>query len=222
MNQSKSSPATGTQVNLIQARDALLAQEAQLLGELDQVRKGIDNINSTIQIVCQILEITPPAASTPTDPPPAASTPTDPPPAASTPTPQRRKPGRKPKAVAPESIDPDPSPAKTEKPASSPAATPTKTTKRRRRSSNPNNWQDYMLADYRSQPLTDVVHSIFETSPEAVFGSSDLISSIFSPEIPKDARTTARDRLLNILSIGVNENKLVRVKAGKYTLAKPA
>ena len=247
-------PSDVVQVNLLQARENLAAQEAQLLADLAQIRKGIESIDTTIQVVRQTLGIANHTGSMTTvepmsshtlngaTPPPAVSPSVD----RSTPAPKakRQKPGPKPKLQpvsepAPAIAKDETTTAKAPKSSTQPATTKTttaksastrgrkkseakakttKTTAKRKTSTADTGWQHYMLADYRTQPLTEVVHSIFEASPDAVMGSSDLISHIFSPEIPKDARTTARDRLLNILSIGVNDNKLERVKSGKYRL----
>ncbi|TVQ18864.1 MAG: hypothetical protein EA367_13400 [Leptolyngbya sp. DLM2.Bin15] len=256
-------PSDVVQVNLLQARENLAAQEARLLADLAQIRKGIESIDTTIQVVRQTLGMSNHTGSMATVEPmsshslngavsPTALSPTvesvAPSPA---PKAKRQKPGPKPKiqtsvpepAIAQEQTSTTKTPKSSTKTAktattktstpksargtrgrkrSEPKATSSKTTSKRKTANTDMGWQHYMLADYRTQPLTEVVHSIFEASPDAVMGSSDLISHIFSPEIPKEARTTARDRLLNILSIGVNDNKLERVKSGKYRLVQPS
>jgi hypothetical protein len=79
-------------------------------------------------------------------------------------------------------------------------------------------WKKYLLKRYSNRPLTEVVMSVFRESPDAVLASSDLINRIFVPQIPKDIKATARDRLLNILSLRVADHQLERVGSGQYKL----
>jgi hypothetical protein len=107
----------------------------------------------------------------------------------------------------------------TKKKTSNTRSQPAKSSKGKSAAGRKTEWKTYLLKKYQDQPLTEVVLTIFQESPDAVLASSDLISRIFVPEIPKDVRATARDRLLNILSLRVGDHQLERVGSGKYKLA---
>ncbi|MBF2078508.1 MAG: hypothetical protein IGR76_08300, partial [Synechococcales cyanobacterium T60_A2020_003] len=118
---------------------------------------------------------------------------------------------------------------KTKVPAKTAAKTATPTTKTttapvakksRKSTKDDGGWQSFMVEEFKGKPLTEVVEVVFTRSPDALMGSTELIGQIFSADIPKKERTAARDRLLNILSIGVNEKKWYRAKPGQYTLTK--
>lgn len=301
-------PADVVRINLLKAREQLEEREKALMVELEQLRKGIDSIDTTIAMVCSpmglasiaiaalpssdsnghngsvtseatliaTIEEVPPApksrggrpksktvapSSQPKNkkgrpagrPPKKAVEAAIAPPEATTLAPKRR--GRPPKNLATASVmdikiesptqtladageaivELNPLPkAKGTKTAKS--SKTNKTTRGRKKSTSrrgspargrkaksiDDGWQTFLVEDYKTKPLTEVVNEIFDTLPDAVLGSNELISRIFTSDISPDARKTARDRLLNILSIGVNENRLQRIKHGKYALIKPA
>ncbi|HEY9818738.1 MAG TPA: hypothetical protein V6D20_23465, partial [Candidatus Obscuribacterales bacterium] len=111
-------PSDVVQVNLLQARENLAAQEAQLLANLAQIRKGIESIDTTIQVVRQTLSTSNyPGSIATVDsedshilngamPPPVMSPSVDPSTPAPVPQAKRQKPGPKPKTQT--SSDPAP------------------------------------------------------------------------------------------------------------------
>lgn len=48
------------------------------------------------------------------------------------------------------------------------------------------------------------------------------IDAIFVKKMPKDVRSTARERVSNILSVGAKKGKWHRGDAGKYSMSKIA
>jgi hypothetical protein len=231
--------------NLLDAKAKLVAQEADLVSKLEQIRKGIEGIETTIQVVgaepdpvavpktrkprttAKPAEKTPPTASTPrkTRTPRAAKQPaslTKAPAktAAKTTAPTAKTtkaPAKAPAKAAKAPAKAAKAPAKTKAPA--PTAAP-EAKKERKSSKEDAGWQTFMMDEFKGKPLTEVVEIVFNRSPQALMGSNELIGQIFSADIPKKERTSARDRLLNILSIGVNEKKWYRAKPGQYTLTK--
>jgi hypothetical protein len=210
------------QQNLLDAKAKLVAQEQDILAQLEKVRKGIESIETTIEVVCNgdVMAV------------------------ATAPTTKRGRGGRKAgKAAASISAadvngktvaSPDAEEgAPTRKPrgrgkgvrnktaAKSTTKAP-RTPTRRSSKRNSTGWQSYLHDEFKDQALTDAVETVFSRSPKTAMSSADLIDKIFTADIPKAERTAARDRLLNILSIGVSENKWYRVKPGQYSISKDA
>lgn len=197
--------------NLLDAKAKLVSQEAALVSQLDQIRKGIESIDTTIQVVGTEVGL---AVSAPPKLKKSTSK------AVTKPATPRNT--RAPRAV--KQAD-----KKTKVPAKTAAKTATPTTKTttapvakkpRKSTKDDGGWQSFMVEEFKGKPLTEVVEVVFTRSPDALMGSTELIGQIFSADIPKKERTAARDRLLNILSIGVNEKKWYRAKPGQYTLTK--
>lgn len=242
--------------NLLDAKAKLVSQEAELLSKLDQIRKGIEGIDTTIQVVgLESASVTsapktrktraktatkmaePAETKTVEKAPRKATTPrkTRTPRVAKQATTTSKTPAKTAAKTASPSVKTAKAPAKSRGPAKAKAPAkskaPAKATttapvaapapkKERKSSKDDAGWQTFMMDEFKGKPLTEVVEIVFNRSPQALMGSNELIGQIFSADIPKKERTSARDRLLNILSIGVNEKKWYRAKPGQYTLTK--
>ncbi len=57
---------------------------------------------------------------------------------------------------------------------------------------------------------------------DEVFDVSTILESVFVEEIPQAARSEARNRIANVLSIGLKQNKWYRGKKGQYSLSRKA
>lgn len=61
-----------------------------------------------------------------------------------------------------------------------------------------------------------------QRQPEQVLEIAAIVNAIFVDEIPQGVRTKARERVSNVLSIGVKKEKWYRGEAGSYSMAKAA
>ncbi|CAA9243910.1 hypothetical protein AVDCRST_MAG92-1678 [uncultured Coleofasciculus sp.] len=57
---------------------------------------------------------------------------------------------------------------------------------------------------------------------DEVLNVSTILESLFVVEIPQAARSEARNRIANVLSIGLKSNKWYRGKKGQYSLSREA
>lgn len=116
----------------------------------------------------------------------------------------KAKPGRKPKAVT----------AKT-----STAKTPAKTkpTTRRKKDGRAATWQKYVQSDYRDTALPEAVSSVLRSRPSEIFTIADIMSSIFSEDMPRTSYLKARNRISNILSAGARDGTWYRGRNGRYS-----
>ncbi len=55
-----------------------------------------------------------------------------------------------------------------------------------------------------------------------VLETATIIDAIFVDDIPKEVRSTARERVSNVLSVGAKSGKWYRGKLGKYSMSKAA
>lgn len=130
------------------------------------------------------------------------------------------------KAKAPKATKPAKEPkAKVTKPSgrgkrseqSTPAPTPAKSP-----APTSNNWQDYVRQEFRHQSLPQAVLTVLQQKSDGVVEVTSIMDTIFMDSIPKEARLNARDRLSNVLSVGLKNNKWYRGKTGLYSLSKTA
>lgn len=84
------------------------------------------------------------------------------------------------------------------------------------------NWQDYLQPQFRQTSLPSAIASVMEQQPDRLFGMVELIAAIFEPDLPKAVRNKARDRILNILSLGVKDGQWYRGRKGQYSVSRNA
>ncbi|MEB3357387.1 MAG: hypothetical protein VKK04_11730 [Synechococcales bacterium] len=89
-------------------------------------------------------------------------------------------------------------------------------------SSGAASWQHYVREEFENTTLPQAVLAVLEKEPNDVVEVPSILDAIFVDEIPKQARTSARDRLSNILSVGLKNNKWYRGKTGHYSVSKEA
>lgn len=131
----------------------------------------------------------------------------------------KAKPGPKPgKAAKPTKEAKAPSTRGKRGDKSAPAPTaPTKSS-----ASSSTNWQDYVRQEYRHQSLPQAVLTVLQEKPDGMVEVTYIMDTIFMDSIPKEARLNARDRLSNVLSVGLKNNKWYRGRTGLYSLSKSA
>ncbi|MGJ3253345.1 MAG: hypothetical protein ACFE0J_19755 [Elainellaceae cyanobacterium] len=83
-------------------------------------------------------------------------------------------------------------------------------------------WQPYVRNEFRDRSLPQAVLTVLEEHPNDVVEVPSIIDTIFVDDIPKQARLSARDRLSNVLSVGLKNRKWYRGKTGHYSVSKDA
>ncbi len=86
----------------------------------------------------------------------------------------------------------------------------------------PATWQQYLRDEFITDSLSVAVFEVMQEQPEQVLEITAILDAIFVDEIPKDVRSTARERVSNILSVGAKKGKWYRGDAGKYSMSKIA
>lgn len=84
------------------------------------------------------------------------------------------------------------------------------------------NWQDYLRSQFRQTSLPAAIGSVMQQQPDRLFGMVELIAAIFEDDLPKSVRNKARDRILNILSLGVKDGQWYRGRKGQYSVSRNA
>jgi len=98
----------------------------------------------------------------------------------------------------------------------------TKTRKSKRGAKSSGKWQAFVKDEFQDISLPKAVRRVLEQSPDDVVEVSTIISTIFVDDIPAQARTNARDRLSNVLSVGLKNENWYRGGTGKYSISPEA
>lgn len=80
-------------------------------------------------------------------------------------------------------------------------------------------WQHYVREEYRKTSLPEAVSGVLEREPNKVFSIPTVIDVVFEDDIPKEAWKQAQNRVSNILSTGVKDDKWHRGKTGHYSVS---
>jgi FtsZ-interacting cell division protein YlmF len=83
-------------------------------------------------------------------------------------------------------------------------------------------WRRYMRKEFAKTSLPEAVSHILHQQPNKVFEVPSIVDALFIETTPKDARNDARNRVSNVLSIGLKNNKWYRGKKGQYSLSQEA
>lgn len=79
-------------------------------------------------------------------------------------------------------------------------------------------WQKYTRDGVGDQPMPEAVRIILATQPSKDFKIAEVMSSLFSDEMPKNQYLKARNRVSNILSGGVRSGDWYKGERGSYRL----
>ena len=90
-------------------------------------------------------------------------------------------------------------------------------TPRKKKDGRAANWQKYVQAEYRETALPEAVSSVLRSQPSEVFTIADVMSSIFSEDMPRTSFLKARNRISNILSAGARDGTWYRGRNGRYS-----
>lgn len=83
-------------------------------------------------------------------------------------------------------------------------------------------WQQYLRSEFSNDTLSQAVSEVMQRQPEQVLETAVIVDAIFVDEIPQYVRSKARERVSNVLSIGVKKEKWYRGGAGSYSMSKVA
>ncbi len=89
-------------------------------------------------------------------------------------------------------------------------------------SKTPDTWQHYVKNEFSSASLAEAVAEVMHQHSGEVLETATIIDAIFVDDIPKEVKSTARERVSNVLSVGAKSGKWYRGKLGKYSISKPA
>lgn len=137
-----------------------------------------------------------------------------------------KKPGRKPKAKpgAKAKAKPGPKAKAKAKPGRKAKAKPgpkAKTVKtpalRKKKDGRAATWQKYVHSVYRDAALPEAVSSVLRGNPSDIFTIADVMSSIFTEDMPRTSFLKARNRISNILSAGARDGTWYRGRNGRYS-----
>jgi len=79
-----------------------------------------------------------------------------------------------------------------------------------------------MRKEFAKTSLPEAVSDILHQQPDKIFEVPTIVDALFVDATPKDARNDARNRVSNVLSIGLKNNKWYRGKKGQYSLSQEA
>lgn len=97
-----------------------------------------------------------------------------------------------------------------------------KSTAIQKQSQEPNTWQKYVKDEFSDASLSVAVSEVMQQQSERVLEIATILDTIFTSEIPPGVRSTARERVSNVLSVGAKAGRWYRGEAGKYSMSKAA
>ena len=83
-------------------------------------------------------------------------------------------------------------------------------------------WQQYVKDKFNDATLSVTVAKVMQQHSGEVLETATIIDAIFVDDIPKEVRSTARERVSNVLSVGAKSGKWYRGQLGKYSMSKAA
>jgi hypothetical protein len=84
------------------------------------------------------------------------------------------------------------------------------------------NWQQYMKKEFGRASLPEAVSTVLQTYSNEALETPTIVNAIFTDKMPAELRNQARDRVSNVLSVGLKDNKWYRGKKGCYSASKAA
>lgn len=84
------------------------------------------------------------------------------------------------------------------------------------------NWQQYMKKEFGQASLPEAVSTVLQTYSNEALETPAIVNAIFTDKMPSELRNQARDRVSNVLSVGLKDNKWYRGKKGCYSASKAA
>jgi len=132
-----------------------------------------------------------------------------------------KAPGRKTKAKPGPKAKAKPGPKAKAKPGRKVKTVKAKTVKtsslRKKKDGRAATWQKYVHSIYRDAALPEAVSSVLRGNPSDIFTIADVMSSIFTEDMPRTSFLKARNRISNILSAGARDGTWYRGRNGRYS-----
>lgn len=97
---------------------------------------------------------------------------------------------------------------------------PARATRRSQEAEKAKGWQHYIRKEFAKLSLPQAVASVMQSQPEAVLGVPEIVNTLFVDATPQAARNDARNRVSNVLSTGLKDDKWYRAKKGQYSLSR--
>lgn len=83
-------------------------------------------------------------------------------------------------------------------------------------------WQQYVKDEFYGATLSEAVSEVMQQHAKQVLEIATIIDAVFTNNIPKEVRSTARERVSNVLSVGSKSGKWYRGQLGKYSMSPAA
>lgn len=87
---------------------------------------------------------------------------------------------------------------------------------------NTNDWQQYVKDEFGNATLSVAVAEVMQQHSKQVLEIATILDAIFASDIPKQVKSTARERVSNVLSVGAKNGKWYRGQLGKYSMSQAA
>lgn len=213
-----SQPDNPTVAKLLEADTDLAAQEAELNAQIQSIGEKRQSLKTVIDMFAPVHTAATPIAT-------SAPTPVD---------------AERPQVTNEDVITPESNGAIADVTAETPAAsTPPKRQAKKNSSSassqqskksvpikksskGADTWQQYVKDEFYGATLSEAVAEVMQQHSKQVLEIAAIIDTIFTKEIPKEVRSTARERVSNVLSVGAKSGKWFRGQLGKYSMSKAA
>ena len=79
-----------------------------------------------------------------------------------------------------------------------------------------------MKDEFSNASLSEAVSEVMQQHSKQILEITAIIDAIFTDEIPKQIRSTVRERVSNVLSVGAKNGKWYRGQLGKYSMTQAA
>jgi hypothetical protein len=183
----------------------LASQAAQLEAQLASVREKLTGIRTVLPMFAKTTGAAAEPALTEALPPaPAVEEPV----ISEAPAPTKTK-ETKPKKTAQKKTPEKKTPAKT---------APAKSASAKKTDGRAASWQKYTRPGVKNESIPDAVKLILATQPENDFKIVDVMTALFTEEMPKAQYLKARNRISNVLSGGVRAGDWYKGERGTYRM----
>jgi hypothetical protein len=84
----------------------------------------------------------------------------------------------------------------------------TKSLPKKKTSKEVETWHEYLREEFGSATLATAVSEVLQRQPKQILEIAAIVDAIFVDEIPRDVRSKARERVSNVLSVGVKKQEM--------------
>jgi hypothetical protein len=195
----------------------LASQAAQLEAQLASVREKLTGIRTVLPMFAGTADSAAEPARTEALPPaPAVAEPV----VAEAPAPTSKKKTTPKKTAQKKTAAPTKAAAqkKTPEKKTSAKTAPAKTASAKKTDGRTASWQKYTRPGVKNESIPDAVKLILSTQPDNNFKIVDVMTALFTEEMPKSQYLKARNRISNVLSGGVRAGDWYKGERGTYRM----